>query len=190
MADFTPIPSPAEPEQLTLERYAAVSTVTLGEVMQYGGFAWRTDSFWAVPELNTDDRTRVFEKIENHYLYRELAFRTYNRWAHEFMRTVHEIAPKYARIYALLSDGFDPLTIGGRYGKSRDIRSDFPQTLLSGNSDYASDGTDREFEEYETGDMIERVDAYYKRWQDTDLAFINELEKLFSPFFSANVNAY
>lgn len=190
MTQLTPIPSPESPSQITEERWNAVATVTLGEVMQYGGFAWRTDSFFAVPELTNADRERVFSKIEAHYLYRELAFRTYNRWAHEFMRTVHEIAPKYAKIYELLANDYDPLTIGGRYGKSRDIYSDFPQTLLSGNSDYASTGNDREFEEYTTGDMISTVENYYRKWQDADLAFVNELEKLFSPFFAANVNAY
>lgn len=33
------------------------------------------------------------------------------------------------------------------WGKSRDVGSEFPQTLLSGNSDYASDGEDREYED-------------------------------------------
>ena len=61
------------------------------------------------------------------------------------------IMPKYKPLYKMAADGLDPLQASNEYGKSRDIFSEFPQTMLSGNSDYASTGNDRQYRDFKSG---------------------------------------
>ena len=46
--------------------------------------------------------------------------------------------PKYKLLYERVDEGLNPLQESRDREKSRDIFSDFPETMLSGNSDYAS----------------------------------------------------
>lgn len=75
------------------------------------------------------------------------------------------------------------------YGKSRDIFSEFPQTMLSGNSDYASTGNDRQYERVTEGDIMEKF-AAMEHFRTVDQMLLDEVEPLFSCLFTVNVNSY
>jgi len=93
-----------------------------------------------------------------------------------------------------------------RWGKSRDIGSEFPQTMLSGNSDYASTGRDVEYEnlsddkrdddiniqynEYKTGDFLEKYLLFQEKYKDVDLMIIEEMDTVFSHLASVSIDAW
>ena len=67
--------------------------------------------------------------------------------------------------------------------------SDFPQTRLSGNEDYAANGTDHQYERIRDGTILE-LSERLKSYEDVDLQIVNELEPLFSCLFTLNINAW
>lgn len=89
----------------------------------------------------------------------------------------------------MLEEGQNILQHYGEYGKSRNIYSDFPQTMLGGNEDYASNGTDREHEEIYLGDWIDQLEKI-KHYDDIDVMILKELETMFSCMFTVNINGY
>lgn len=99
--------------------------------------------------------------------------------------------PKYRPLYAQLENGeFDPLQNGGKYGKRRDINSEFPETLLSGTDEaYASSGVDSEYEEIgRDGSLAENAAIYAEQFRAVDVMILDELESLFSCLYSTNAN--
>ena len=112
------------------------------------------------------------------------------RWKAQLIQKLNEIMPKYKPLYKLVAEGIDPLQVSNEYGKSRDIFSEFPQTMLSGNSDYASTGNDRQYERITEGDVVEKFAAIRDRLQSVDAMVLDELETLFSCLFTANMNSY
>ena len=102
---------------------------------------------------------------------------------------MNEIMPKYMNWYKTLDDDV-LLGTEGEYYKSRNIYSDFPQTSLQGNSqDYASSGNDMEYERIRQLDPLE-LGERLERYNDVDLAIINEIEPLFSCLFTVNTNGF
>ena len=98
--------------------------------------------------------------------------------------------PKYRPLYKRMEDGVNPLGIEDEYKKSRLINSAYPETMLSGNSDYISDGTDEEWERVLEGETVERFNAYVLEFHSIDEALLDELEDMFCCMYSANVNAW
>ena len=65
-----------------------------------------------------------------------------------------------------------------------------PQTQLNGsNGDYASTGNDMEFERIRQEDIM-GIAERLRDYDDAYLQVIEELSPLFSPLFTANVNAW
>ena len=96
--------------------------------------------------------------------------------------------PKYKNLYANLDDDFDPAQISYRYHKGRSIGSDYPETMLSGNSDYASDGRDEESEDVERGNLMEAYETYVTRYQAIDQHLLDELESMFIGLYTASID--
>ena len=48
--------------------------------------------------------------------------------------------------------------------------------MLSGNSDYASSGTDRESDTVREGDITEQAARFAESWNDVDVMILDELE--------------
>ena len=97
--------------------------------------------------------------------------------------------PKYIPMYRKLDTSPDMLNATDEYYKSRNVFSDFPQTQLSGNQDYATTGTDHQFLGCQYGstyDLAERL----RQYDDVDLMVVNELEPMFSCLFTVNINAW
>lgn len=170
-------------------KYNSVTSITLGELYDEGVINF-DDGSWNFPKYNDEQDLRLKAKILNHYRYRDISLIPFKMWKDEFLRTLNEIMPKYIYLYKLIDESPNLIGAGSEYYKSRNIYSDFPQTQLQGsNSDYASSGTDMEFERIRQADIIEIAERL-KNYDDVDLLIINELEPLFSCILSMNLNAF
>lgn len=168
----------------------AVDTIQLGELIEDGVIDLSAPDM-AFDAYNAEQAARLISKIRGRYYWREISVLPIKRWKWEYVRLLNEIMPKYKPMYARLAEGLDPFADGSEWGKHRNIFSEFPQTLLSGNSDYASTGTDREYEIIREGNIAEKAAAYAARWRDVDALILDELETLFSPLATVGgINAY
>ena len=169
-----------------IEDFHAPITIQLGELIRDGYVIWgEPDWMWDYYDIK--QYWRVSEKIEHHYFYRDIAITPPGAWRLEFVRTMNEIMPKYKLAYRQLDAGVDIMRTGEDYGKSRVVGSDFPATQLSTeNNDYASDASDREYDDLHDGDWMDRV-ARLRDYDDIDLMIVKDIEPLFSCLITGNV---
>lgn len=167
---------------------SGVTSVTLGELYEDGWFDL-TKSSWSFPQYSDEQHKRLCSKILNHFYTREIGVMPPGLWKREFLRKLDEIMPKYIYLYKKLDSGLDSLNAKDEFYKSRNIVSDFPQTMLSGNEDYASMGTDHEYERINDGTIFEYADNIAS-YNDVDLLIINELETMFSCLYTVSINAW
>ena len=169
--------------------YHAVVTVQLCELANDGFFDLTRNDWDFNPKYSAEQHAQLCKKITDHYWFREISLIPPGIWKHEFLRKMNEIMPKYMVWYKTIDDGV-MLGTEGEYYKSRNVFSDFPQTSLQGNSqDYASTGNDVEYERIKQLDPMELGDRL-SRYNDVDLAIINEIESLFSCLFTVNANGF
>ena len=154
-SDYMPTEYPdfTKPEEVGAwtgpSRWNAVYTVQLGELIEKGVFDWSLPVLdWSKAAYSTEQYGRVCDYFIERFRFREISIEPFYEWATMLHRKlVYELMPKYKNLYANLDDDFDPAQISDRYHKGRSIGSDYPETMLSGNSDYASDGRDEESED-------------------------------------------
>lgn len=168
--------------------YHAVYTVLLCELIDGGLIDFSKDE-WDFDYYDVEQRNRLWKKFEARFYWREIGIEPYKRWKWELLRKLNEIMPKYKPAYKALDDGQNIFQTYSEYGKSRNIYSDFPQTLLGGNQDYATNGTDRQHEEVYLGNWMEQI-AKLKTYDDIDIMILNELETFFITMFTSNLNGY
>lgn len=168
--------------------YHSVYTIQLCELINDGWIDFKS-SDWDFDYYDLEQRNRLWKKFERRFYYREIGILPPGRWKWELLRKLDEIMPKYKPLYKMLEEGQNILQHYGEYGKSRNIFSDFPQTMLGGNEDYASNGTDREHEEIYLGDWIDQLEKI-KHYDDIDVMILKELETMFSCMFTVNINGY
>lgn len=189
----------------------SVETIQLGQLIEGDWFNWKEEEGWVWDYYDLEQKERLQVKINNHYFWREIGILPPLQWKMEFLRKLNEIMPKYKYLYKMLADpNFDPFSKGSKKGnsddsfdewfKSRDIGSDFPQTMLSKNSDYASEGKDREYEKlhtlekktelYERGDILDKWEQFALTYKDPDVMIIEELDPLFGHLVSLNLNVW
>lgn len=167
----------------------AASTIQLGELIECGVIDF-SDASWRWDAYSDEQYNRVCEKIKNHFFMREIGVIPPGMWKREYLRKMNEIMPKYKPLYAAIDNGANILQTGDQYGKSRDIFSEFPATMLGDNQDYASNGRDREFENVTQGDWVEKAMQISERYNDIDVMIINDLEPLFSCLLTVSMNGY
>ena len=182
-----------------LDRYDPIS-ITLGEWYEMGFYRPYTeddegnvtpDPDWAWDYFTPEQYKRVCDKFLNHYYYREAGVFPPFRWQLVYRRAFNELMPKYKPLYERIEEGLNPFQESGEYTKSRDIFSDFPATMLTGNSDYASTGNDREQEIVREGNVTDALNRYAKEYQDVDIMLIEETgAQLFSSLMTASVNLW
>lgn len=175
-------------EPIEFDEYHSVFSIQLCELINDGWIDF-SDSSWDFDSYNEEQRNRFWKKFERRYYWREIGIMPPKQWKWEVLRKLDEIMPKYKPIYKMLDDGQNILQHYGEYGKSRNIFSEFPQTQLGNNEDYASNGTDREHEEIYLGDWMEQLEKL-KTYNDVDVMILNELETFFSCMFTVNINGY
>ena len=146
--------------------------------------------FESFPIYDESYRATLMNKILRHYYYREISIIPPGEWKNEFLRTMFEIMPKYIIMYKYLDESPELFGASSEYYKSRNIYSDFPQTLLNGtNADYASSGNDMEFERLRQMDILDLAERL-RSYDDVDLLIIDEIESMFSCLLTVNVNAF
>lgn len=176
--------------------FHAVYTVTLGELI-YDGLIDFSDGTWytqlnglQIAWFDDEQRDRFWQKFEAHYYWREIGELPYKMWKGNLLSKIAMLAPKYKLLYQALKTGVDPLQKTNEYGKSRNIFSDFPQTMLGKNQDYASTGSDTQYERITQGDFVEKMNAVMHDYDDVDYAFVRELDTHFQFMLSCSVNGY
>lgn len=163
------------PEVPANDRYDAM-TITLGEWYEMGFYQPFTDDSWRFDAYSELQYTQLCRKFINRFYDREVSITTPSRWKRAYLRKLDEIMPKYKLLYDRVAQGVNPFQDGRERSKSRDIFSDFPETMLSGNSDYASTGNDREADTLREGGATDKAVQFARDWRDVDAMILDELE--------------
>ena len=194
MTDIPPYDQYAEYDKY--DDFHAVHTIMLGELIHDGLIDFNDGTWDAQPNglpikwYNDEQKERIYSKLSQSYFYREIGEIPYKRWKDNLLAKLALLMPKYYMLYELLDRGIDPLQEYDEYGKSRNIYSDFPQTMLSGNEDYASTGNDNQFERIRQGNFVEKMNAIYNDYNDVDAALLSELDTHFYCVLTSNMNGF
>lgn len=173
------------------EQFNAVYTIQLGELVECGLFDWSMDVLdWSSAAYSAEQYERVCEYFIERFYYREISIEPFAEWARYLKRKlVYELMPKYKPLYKRVSEGVNPLAGSNEYYKNRTIQSAYPETLLSENSDYITDGRDEEFQRIKENGLVEALDAFAQAYKDVDQLLLDELESMFVCMYTANVNS-
>lgn len=175
------------PEIEQHDEWHSVNTIQLGELYKSGFYNPEDDS-WKWDSYSDEQYTRVCKKFLNRYFFYEIGIIPPLNWKMEYLRKMNEIMPKYKLLYEVIDSGeIKILSDSNEYGKSRDMHSDFPQTQLAGNEDYASYGHDREYEKIVNGNVLDKIEKF-NAYEDVDVKILNDLEYLFSSLLVVSVN--
>lgn len=166
--------------------WGASSTIELYKLVEMGAVDFAADDM-QYDYYSEEQRDRLNEKIQARYYWREVSVLPVLRWKQQFVRVMNELMPKYKLLYEMMDSGIDILQVQNDYSKGRDIYSAFPQTQLSGNSDYATNGTDRERENIIDGDVLAKL-AEFRGYNDIDVEILDQLEPLFSHLVTMSYN--
>lgn len=168
----------------------ALYTVCLGALIEDGVFDWsKPELDWSAAAYDEAQYSRICDYFIERYRYDEISMLPVKEWMLSLKRRlVYELMPKYAPMYARIAEGIDPLQEGSEFHKRRLIASDYPETLLSANADYISDGQDLEYETIKEGNLAGNADNYATVYRATDKMLLDELETMFISLYSANVN--
>ncbi len=172
-------------------QWNAVYTVQIGELIANGVFDWTNPLLdWSGAALDAEQYDRVCQYFVDRFYYREISIEPFKEWATILRRKlVYELMPKYKPLYERVKDGINPLALSDEYYKERTIDSAYPQTLLSGNSDYVTSGRDEEFERIKEGAFTDMMLDYAERFKSVDAMMLDELESMFICMYTADFNA-
>ena len=171
----------------TWRDYHAQYTIIFGELLD-SNFDWGRNDW---PCLNEEIRTRLVQKIENQYRFREICDAPPIKFKNFIVRKLNLIMPKYNEIYKLIeNDRVDILETSQYYEKNRDIYSEYPQSQIQGSADYASNANDKESKGKHTGNTIDLIDNYIEKYTAIDELIIKELENCFYSTTSGFINVY
>lgn len=169
--------------------FHAVMTVTLGELIEGGWVDWSEES-WHWDSYDDAQHQRVCTKINNRFWDREIGVLPPLSWKRELLRKLNEVMPKYKPLYKRLDDGVNILQVSDTYAKNRNVFSSFPATQLKTETqDYATSATDNESENVVEGDWFERM-SHIKDYNDIDVMILDDIDSMFSSFFSVNLDIY
>lgn len=180
MSEIPTLPSWEEFESTDVQEYHGTFTISLMQLLSDEEYAIYFRDKWALFDAYDDEqRERLYKKFRGRFNYREIGLLPVRRWTERLFAKLDEVMPKYKPLYQAIADGATTLNAGSEYHKRRDVHSEFPQTMFaSENQDYASSGTDLEYEtvrDYGLLDVSERMGRY----NDVDVMVLNELEPLF-----------
>lgn len=172
------------------ERFNAVYTIQLGELIEDGVFDWSRPMLdWSEAAIDETQYKRVCDYFNDRFYYREISMEPFKVWANYLRRKlVYELMPKYKPLYERIAEGVNPLANSNEYYKNRTIESAYPETLLSENADYITDGKDEEFQRIKEGDYVESMSKFAEMYKGIDEMMLDELEPLFISLYTANVN--
>lgn len=165
-----------------------VMTITLQELLADPYMSEVVEGRWSTFDaFDEEQRARLWQKFRARFDWREIGILPIRRWLDRLIGVLNEVMPKYKHLYQVLADGASVLTDRDEYHKSRDVYSTFPQTALGGsNQDYASSGTDREYETVRDYGLLDVSDRM-RNYNDVDVLVLNELEPLFTCLMSTTM---
>ena len=188
-------PSAFDPADLMhaepIPAWHAVFTIQLGELVESGVFDWKSPLLdWSAAAADPEQYARVCAYFVERFRYREISMTPFLSWAQALHRKlVYELMPKYRPLYEELAESIVPLASENEYMKRRKIGSDYPETLLSENADYISDGEDEEWQRIKVGSVSEAMESY-ARYHAVDEALLDELEILFVSMYTSYNNGW
>lgn len=173
------------------DQWNAVYTIQIGELIANGVFDWTNPILdWSSAALDMEQYDRVCQYFIDRFYYREISLEPFKEWAMILRRKlVYELMPKYKPLYERVKDGINPLALSDEYYKNRTIDSAYPQTLLSGNSDYVTSGRDEEFERVKEGAFTDMMLDYAERFKSVDAMMLDEVESMFICMYTADFDA-
>lgn len=174
-----------------VDEWNAIYTVQIGELIANGVFDWKTELLdWSGVAYDAEQYERVCNYFVERFYYREISLEPFEEWARTFHRKmVFEVMPKYKPLYERVAEGINPLSGENEYYKNRTIESAYPETLLSENADYITDGRDEEFQRIKEKDFVEQMTKYSEAFKPVDEMVLDEFESLFISLYTMNVNA-
>ena len=189
---FTPDIDVEEWDEFTSRnQWNAVYTVQLGELVDKGLFNWSDDVLnWSDAAYDEEQYSRVCAYFIERFYYREISIEPYLEWARILhYKIAYELMPKYKPLYERLKDGISPLADSNEYYKNRTIQSAYPETLLSENADYITDGKDEEFQRIKENNFTDASNNFYDNYRTIDKALLDELETMFVSMYTLNINS-
>lgn len=174
------------------DRWNAVYTIQLGELIEAGLFDWSNDMLdWKDAAYDNEQYERVCKYFNERFYFREISIEPFKEWAMRLhYKLVYELMPKYKPLYKRELEGINPLAGSNEYYKNRTIESAYPETLLSENADYITDGRDEEYQRIKEADYSEALTNYAMKVKSIDNLMLDELESMFICMYTANINAW
>ena len=178
-------------EYTGVDEWNAVHTVQIGELVAKGVFDWTNPLLdWSGVAYDAEQYERVCAYFIERFYYREISLEPFEEWARTLhCKMVFEVMPKYTPIYARIAEGVNPLSDENEYYRNRTINSAYPETQLSGNSDYITDGKDEEHQRIKEMGYVDSMVKYADEFKAVDEMVLDELESMFICMYTANVNA-
>ena len=172
------------------DKWNAIYTITLGELIDHDIFNWDMSLInWRDAAYSEEQYKRVCDYFIERFRFREISIVPFFDWGALLHRKlVYELMPKYRVLYKMLDDDFDIAQVSDKYHKGRTVGSEYPETLLSGNSDYASTGTDEEHEDIERGAVLDAYLKYQNEFQAIDKQLLDELEDMFIGLYTVSLD--
>lgn len=180
-----------DPDYTGRDQFNAVYTIQLGELVEAGVFDWDMPLLdWKDTAYDEEQYSRVCEYFIERFYYREISIEPFEEWARTLRRKIaFEIMPKFKPLYDRVKDGINPLQQSNEYYKNRTIESAYPETLLSENADYITDGRDEEYQKIHENEFADSVRNYADVYEGIDQLMLDEVESMFVSLYTTNVNA-
>lgn len=173
------------------DEWNAIYTVQLGELIAKGVFSWEYDSLnWSNYAYDDEQYQRVCNYFIERFYYREISIEPFEEWARILKRKLaFELMPKYKPLYSRFNEGINPLAGENEYYKNRTIDSAYPETLLSENADYITEGKDEEYQRIKETDLTDQLTKFAEYYKSVDELLLDELESMFISLYTMNINA-
>lgn len=180
--------TPFEPPDMGWHEFNDVVSVQFGELVETGWIDLSDKETWSWPQYSDAQDATLRGKISDRFWNREIGLLPPMLWRRQFLEKMRELMPRMIPLYRVLDESPQLLGASSEYYKSRNIFSDFPQTQLGGNSDYASTGNDTEYERIRQLDILD-LERRLREYRDVDEIILEELEQLFSCLVSVSFDA-
>lgn len=180
--DLEEVEGPGIPE------YHDALTITLMELIETGVLTEDGERWQGWDAYDDEQRARMWQKLRGRFDYREIGVLPVRRFLDRLFARMNEAMPKLKPLYQAIEGGASLLTDRDEWHKSRDVFSTFPQTALGGsNEDYASSGTDREYETVKDYGLLE-AQRLIEQYNDVDVMLLDAMEPVFSVLHTTTVS--
>ena len=166
-------------------------SITIHDLVEDGVFDWsRPELDWSGAAYSTEQYERVCAYFIERFRFRTPSITPLLEWMYALRRMlIYELMPKYKPLYAQVDSGIAPMG-ENEYYKERHITSEYPETLLSQNSDYISSGEDYEREKIVIKNVGEDMREYAEKARGVDELLLDEIDAmLFTHMYTSYVNA-